>query len=254
MPIGLARPRSATAIASKPTVVPNDAVMPMRHAEDDSTAPASPASSAGQRHRQHDQGARAHAGVPRGVGIGARPSGSRSPASSGYRSHWTTSTAARSAIRMPGVAVAADDDRAAPALPTSAVIGDGEPGWSQRAADQRGEDRDRDVVEHDRGDDLVGAGERLEDARDEAPERPRQHPGQRARAGSAISGGASLSAAPTATAASAPIRNWPWAPMLNRPALKPRPTDRPPRISGVAATSVLTMAVLAAEAPSSRAA
>ena len=50
------------------------------------------------------------------------------------------------------------------------------------------------------------------------------------------------------------MRNWPWAPMLNSPALNARPTARPPRISGVAATSVLTIAVHAAEArPRSRA-
>src|SRR3954454_14502025 len=31
---------------------------------------------------------------------------------------------------------------------------------------------------------------------------------------------------------------WPWPPMLNRPAWNASPTDSPPRISGVALTSV----------------
>ena len=101
----------------------------------------------------------------------------------------------------------------------------------------------RDVVEHDRGDDLVGARDRLEDARDEAPERTDQHPGgERDRDGD----DRRLVAhdhADDRPQPSAPIRNWPWAPMLNRPALKPSATDRPPRISGVACTSVLTIAL-----------
>ena len=41
-----------------------------------------------------------------------------------------------------------------------------------------------------------------------------------------------------AAAARAPISVWPWAPMLNRPALKQIPTERPARISGVALTRV----------------
>ena len=48
-----------------------------------------------------------------------------------------------------------------------------------------------------------------------------------------MTGGWSATATPTATAPRAPIRNWPWAPMLNRPALKPSATDSPPRMSGV---------------------
>ena len=36
----------------------------------------------------------------------------------------------------------------------------------------------------------------------------------------------------------APPIHWPAAPMLNRPARKARPTDRPVRISGVALTAV----------------
>src|SRR6476659_6295704 len=47
-------------------------------------------------------------------------------------------------------------------------------------------------------------------------------------------------AAPVPAPATAPIRNWPWAPMLNKPALKPTPTASPPRLSGPAWTSVLT--------------
>ena len=56
------------------------------------------------------------------------------------------------------------------------------------------------------------------------------------------SAGSSASWTPTMTEPRAPIRNWPWTPMLNRPALKPRPTARPPRSSGIVLLSVLTMA------------
>ena len=47
---------------------------------------------------------------------------------------------------------------------------------------------------------------------------------------------------PTMTEPRAPIRNCPWTPMLNRPALKPSPTARPPRSSGIVLLSVLTIA------------
>ncbi len=61
-------------------------------------------------------------------------------------------------------------------------------------------------------------------------------------AGTATNGEASRSGTPTMTAPRTPIRNWPWAPMLNRPALKPKATDRPPSTSGVVTTSELTIA------------
>ena len=106
------------------------------------------------------------------------------------------------------------------ALPTSSVIGDGEPGDVERAADQRqARIAIGDEVEHDRGDDLVGARDRLEDARDEAPDRRRRASRRASASGIATIGGVSRSWTPTMTAPSAPIRNWPWAPMLNRPAL-----------------------------------
>ena len=59
--------------------------------------------------------------------------------------------------------------------------------------------------------------------------------------GIATHGLASFSAMAATAAHSAPSRNWPWAPMLNRPPLKPMPTARPARTSGVALTSVLTI-------------
>ena len=58
---------------------------------------------------------------------------------------------------------------------------------------------------------------------------------------------------PTMAAQNAPIRNWPLAPMLNRPARKPKATDNPAKISGVAALSVLAMALGPPRAPSSMA-
>ena len=89
----------------------------------------------------------------------------------------------------------------------------------QRPGDQVGHDLDRDVVEHDRGDDLVGARERLEDAGDEAVDRAR-HRRQDGDRRPAMNGGAPDRAPPTAAAATAPIRNWPWPPMLKRPGLE----------------------------------
>ena len=56
----------------------------------------------------------------------------------------------------------------------------------------------------------------------------------RSATGIAMTGLLWLRAAPTAAAATAPMRNWPWPPMLKRPALKQRPTERPTRIRGVA--------------------
>ena len=65
----------------------------------------------------------------------------------------------------------------------------------------------------------------------------------------ATRGGAPASATPAATAPSAPSRNCPCAPMLNRPALNARPTDSPPRTSGVVEMSVSTSASKLPKAP-----
>ena len=48
------------------------------------------------------------------------------------------------------------------------------------------------------------------------------------------------------------MRNWPCAPMLKSPALKPSPTAMPPRMSGVAARIVKVMPRTLPKAPSSR--
>ena len=50
--------------------------------------------------------------------------------------------------------------------------------------------------------------------------------------------GGRLTPKPSQVATMAPPIHWPAAPMLNRPARKARPTDRPVRISGVALTAV----------------
>ena len=75
------------------------------------------------------------------------------------------------------------------ALPTSRVIGSGEPGRVERSADGPGDDREGDVVEHDRGDDLVGARNAFSSARDEAPQRPRRASRRRSANGIAMIGG-----------------------------------------------------------------
>ena len=61
--------------------------------------------------------------------------------------------------------------------------------------------------------------------------------------GIAMMGGWSATATPTTTAPRAPMRNWPPAPMLKRPALKPRATDSPASTRGTVSSSVLTMAL-----------
>ena len=69
----------------------------------------------------------------------------------------------------------------------------------------------------------------------------------------ATGAGAVARAAPTPAAAVAARRNWPSPPMLKRPALKPIPTARPPRTSGVAWRIVLRTAVSDPSEPSSSA-
>jgi hypothetical protein len=56
-------------------------------------------------------------------------------------------------------------------------------------------------------------------------------------------------AAPTTIAAYAPIRYWPWPPMLNTPARKASDTARPVRISGAAVTSVCCTLIAASARP-----
>ena len=58
--------------------------------------------------------------------------------------------------------------------------------------------------------------------------------------------GHDATAAPVPADARAPMRNWPSAPMLKRPALNAMPTDSPPRTSGAAWTIVLTRPLTAA--------
>ena len=57
----------------------------------------------------------------------------------------------------------------------------------------------------------------------------------------------------TVIAPMVPIRNWPRPPMLKSPALKPRPTPSPARISGVEYTSVDVMPFSEPTAPDQRA-
>ena len=66
-------------------------------------------------------------------------------------------------------------------------------------------------------------------------------------------GDASRRVVPTTTAPSTPIRNWPWAPMLKRPALNPKATESPPSTSGVVTTSELMIAFQLPSEPCSRA-
>ena len=89
-----------------------------------------------------------------------------------------------------------------------------------------------DVVEHDRRDDLVGAGPRLEEARDEPPGRAGQHAGgdrddQDQRGRLALERDRRDRRRPNA-----PRMNWPSTPMLNTPLRNEIATARPVKISG----------------------
>ena len=177
-----------------------------------------------------------------------RRSGSRSPSVVRKSSHQTTRTASEGEQRCPRwpfrprrIGRAALPDVAGDRLRRDSGVSSG-PLTAQATTPQG------DVVEHDRGHDLVGARGRLEDARDEAPDGAERASRRAGRAGCAMTVGRRCEARRRRRPRrAAPSRNWPWPPMLNRPALKPRPTDRPPRMSGVASASVLTIAVEAAE-------
>ena len=100
-------------------------------------------------------------------------------------------------------------------------------------------DPDRDPVEHDRRDHLVGADGRLEEAGDPGPDRAGERRRARSRAAMCRPGWHAREATtPTQTATSAPTKYWPWPPMLNRPQRKANATARPVRISGVVRSSV----------------
>ena len=106
---GSDRPSRATAIESKPTVVPKLDGHLVGDPED-VAGPGEARQHAGHDHRQDDQPARPHPGVARRR-PGWRPTVRISkPRVVRYRSHQMTKTAA-TAMRMPDVAVSADDDR-----------------------------------------------------------------------------------------------------------------------------------------------
>ena len=100
-------------------------------------------------------------------------------------------------------------------------------------------DPDRDPVEHDRRDHLVGARRSPSAARRSRPRRA----GQRSRA-TIASDDVQQAGMPVERRAdpdarrSMPTRYWPWPPMLNRPQRNANATARPVRISGVVRISV----------------
>ena len=149
-----------------------------------SPAPASAGQHPQMRHGEDDQPARVHAGVARRVRVGA---------------HGPHLEADRAAVEQPPgerhgdrgeqhaqVAVATDHHRQRRGR-RSASVRPNVTSWpAERHADHVADQLDRDVVEHDGGHHLVGAGECLEEAGDESVGEPAQHPGQD-RAGIAIS-------------------------------------------------------------------
>ncbi len=197
-----------------------------------SVAPARPASRPAMRHRQDDQAGGVHAGVACRIGVGAdgadleaeRAAQEQPPRRSARRPNakktpmWTSrpTITGRAAVLIVSVrAKLTSSPRSGP----DADVGD---------------ELDRDVVEHDRRHHLVGTGARLEEAGDESRRpAPARHAGADA-AGMATIGGEAASSRRRPRRRRAPMRNWPWAPMLKSPALKPRPTASPVRTRGVA--------------------
>ena len=96
---------------------------------------------------------------------------------------------------------------------------------------------ERDPVEHDRRDHLVGADRRLEDAGDA---RPRRAGERRADDASRMCGSGLMPAksTPSQFATIRPTMYWPWPPMLNIPQRKANATARPVRMSVVVCSSV----------------
>ena len=120
------------------------------------------------------------------------------------------------------------------------------------APDHRLRDVDRDPVEHDRRDHLVGPDGRLQEARDRGPERAcergeddREDDVENRAESVDLDGWPASSFArpvsrhrwknevPTQTPMLAPTMYWPWPPMLKRPHRKANATASPVRISGV---------------------
>ena len=191
---------------------------------------------AGDDHDQDVRPADAHAGGPGGVRVGAdraQLEAERRPVEQpGDRPRWPAPPS-----MMPSVDPQARRRAAGAAGPTAST------GLADRVRavrvldavlqDEPGRKQQRDVVEHDRGDDLVGAGPGLEDAGDEAPDRAAEQRRRAARRAGAAPAAAAAGSRP-ARPATTPMIAWPWAPMLNRPPRKASATDRPVKTSGAA--------------------
>ena len=193
---------------------------------------------AGHGHRPDDEVARGHAGIAGGVRTRARDADLES---------------ARRPKQQPAVQDGHDrgvDDRDRPVAPEDdreGCVAHGQ-GGRRRGADDvewpahRGrQDGDGDEVQHDRGHDFVRSGHCLQEARDEAPGGAEDHPREQGERHGHERRALALHADDDRPEGAHQELSL-WTPMLNSPALKPRPTARPPSRSGIVLLSVLTMA------------
>ena len=200
VPSGLARPSSATVIASKP-IEPGSVGLSEFWLPSTCMVAASPASGPGEEHREGVDLRDAHArrcATRRALAPTARSSKPQVLRSSSHQ----TATPARIARITPkwtsklspngvgkrGRVVDPRRERVVAAGSLEGVV-------AERVDQHRG----REVVEHDRGDDLVGAGAGLEEARDAAPDGTAQQPGdqgdQQVQAGRQVPGEADVAGA-----------------------------------------------------------
>ena len=91
-------------------------------------------------------------------------------------------------------------------------------------------DPDRDPVEHDRRDHLVGADRRLEEAGDPGPDRAGERRRADRRAGRAAASTCRRTTCRSRSRRTSPTKYWPWPPMLNIPQRNANATARPVRI------------------------
>ena len=173
---------------------------------------------------RRDQQARPHSRVARGIGV--RTHGADLEADHGPIEEPQGDRHGDGGQQDPQVSVATDEDRQG-GIPDVRRPAERGAGLAERSEGEVGNHEQGDVVEHDRGDHLVGPGAGLEEARDEAPRRRRRWRPPRGATGIATTAGWVATAPPTAAAAMAPMRNWPWTADVEQAGLEADPDGQP---------------------------
>ena len=238
-------PSSATAMPMKPTCEIWMSLVAMRNCQPStSSAPPSPANSAAERHR-HDVVARDR-DARRARRLRVEADRAHLVAEHGAVEQHPEDEHAASAMKSPTCrpcSCGSPQNTGSFALAATSLE-TGIDFWVvvlQRPAEaeQVDADPDRDPVEHDRRDHLVGAGRSPSAARRSPPTAAPASAGRHAsRAARAARAACPRTTSPTQTADDRAHRYWPWPPMLNSPQRNANATASPVRISGVVAISV----------------